>query len=57
MSCLGSLGYLLVSLDTFYISGELITPLGSDQRFMNPSVIPVNGDCAWDLGFPLLTLL
>lgn len=57
MSCLGSLGYLLVSLDMFSISGELMTPLGSDQRCMNPSVIPVNWDCAWDLGFPLLTLL
>lgn len=31
MSCLGSVGYLLVSLDIFSISGELMTPLGDDQ--------------------------
>lgn len=51
---LGYMGYLLVSLHTSRISGELMTLLGNYQKCMNPLVVAGNlrsCDCAWNLGF------
>lgn len=54
LSCLCYMGYMLVSVDTFHVSGELMAPLGNCQRYMTPSVIAGNLRSAWNLDFLFL---